>query len=108
MNLILGYSIEHINTFIINLGLKGIAREHPYCIKQAEPITQIILMKIYTAFDMTKTDNIVYWCLFLFAFYLFARKSNLVPTAKDNLKKKKFLSHKDVECIEDTLIISMR
>ena len=108
MNLILGYSIEHMNTFIINLGLKGIAREHPYCIKQAEPITPTILMEIYTAFDMTKSENIVYWCLFLFAFYLFARKSNLVPTVKKDLKEKKFLCHKDVECFEDTLIISMR
>lgn len=108
MNLILGYSIEHINSFIINLGLKGIAREHPNCIKQADPITPAILKEIYKALDMTKNENIVYWCLFLFAFYLFARKSNLVPTVKKDLKEKKFLCHKDVECFENTLIVSMR
>ena len=108
MNLILGYSIEHINSFIINLGLKGIARLHPYCIKQAEPITTNILLQIFDILDMTKSENIVYWCLFLFAFYLFARKSNLVPTSKQDLKEKNFLCHKDVQGDSSILIVSMR
>ena len=41
-------------------------------------------------------------------FFLFARKSNLVPAVKTYLKKKEFLCHKDVECFENTLIINMR
>ena len=108
MNLILGYSADHLNSFIINLGLKGIAREHPHCIRQAKPITPNILLEIFSVLDMSKSENVVYWCLLLFAFFLFARKSNLVPTVKTDLKEKKFLCHKDVECFENTLIINMR
>ena len=71
------YSIEHIISFVINLGLKGIARLHPYCNKQAEPITPTILLQIFDILDMTKSD--LECCLFvlnLFAFYLFACESN--------------------------------
>ena len=70
MHLLLGYTIEQINSFLINLNLKGIARLNPHCVKQARAITPDILL------DCT------FWCLFLFAFFLFARKSNLVPTTK--------------------------
>ena len=94
MNVILGYSADHLNSFIINLGLKGIAREHPHCVRQAEQITPNILLEIFSVLEMSKSENVVYWCLFLFAFFLFARKSNLVPTVKTDLKEKKFLCHK--------------
>ena len=46
------------------------------------------------------------WCLFLFAFFLFARKSNLVPTTKKDLVK--CLMHKDIKVFTDYLIVSFR
>ena len=107
MHILLGYSVEHINNFILNLGLKGMARLKPYCIKQAEAITPEILKQIYDVLDLTDTQDVVYWCLFLFAFYLFARKSNLVPTVKKDLEKKFFLCHKDVKIMPKMLIITM-
>ena len=64
MDLILGYFTEHINTFVVNLGLKGISEEHPYYIKQAEPITPTILMEIYMALD--NYDKIREYCLLVF------------------------------------------
>ena len=91
--MLLGHSDEHINSFIINLGLKGMAILKPYCIKQAEAITPTIHKQIYSVLDLTDSDDIVYRCLFLFAFYLFARKSNLVPTVtKISWKEIKFVS----------------
>ena len=44
MHLILGFSVDHINKFILNLSLKGIAKLNPHCIKQAEPMTPEILL----------------------------------------------------------------
>ena len=44
---------------------------------------------------------------FLFAFCLFVRKSNLVPTAKKDLKSKKFLLRKNVSNEEDFLLVNM-
>ena len=90
MHLLLGYSVDNINKFILNLSLKGIAKLHPYCRKQAEPITPEILISIADSLNLSVTNNLVYWCLFLFAFFLMARKSNLVPTTGKDLLEKKF------------------
>lgn len=90
MHYLLGHSTEKINDFLINLSVRGIARLNPYCVKQACPITPDILMQIAMVMDLSNKSDMVYWCLFLFAFFLFARKSNLVPTNKKDLITKNF------------------
>lgn len=108
MHYLLGFSTEHINEFLLNLGIKGIARLNPYCTKQAKPITPAILLHMSKHMNYSNPKDLVYWCLFLFAFFLFARKSNLVPTTKDDLKKEKFLLKQDVEEDIDMIIVSFR
>ena len=108
MHMLLGYSTDSINDFMINLGLRGIARLQPHCVKQAEAITPAILLSIYSVLDMADKHDVVYWCLFLFAFFLFARKSNLVPTTNKDLQNKLFLCRKDVQMFNGYLIINMR
>lgn len=108
MHFLLGYSVDHINDFLINLGLKGIARLNPHSVKQAEPITPEILLNMASKLDFSCTADKVFWFLFLFAFFLFARKSNLVPTTKEDFKNKHFLMRKDVSVKSNMLIISFR
>ena len=108
MHYLLGYSVDHINGFLINLGLRGIARTNPYCIRQAQAITPDHLLQMATFLDFTKPIDLVYWCLFLFAFFLFARKSNLVPSSSKDRKEKKFLLRKDVKFGNDHLLIHMK
>lgn len=108
MHYLLGYPVEHINDFLLNLGLRGIARMHPHCVKQAKPVTPDILLKFASKLDFCHNTDKVFWCLFLFAFFLFARKSNLVPTTKEDLKNKKFLCRKDVSLEQDMLIVTFR
>ena len=74
MHLLLGYTVDHINSFILNLSVKGIAKLKPYCVRQAAPMTPEILLHIASILDFTTSESIVYWCLFLFAFFLLARK----------------------------------
>ena len=108
MHLLLGFLVDQINKFILNLSLKGMAKLNPYCKKQAEPITPEILLKIAEFMDFSDKNNIVYWCLFLFAFFLLARKSNLVPTLQKDLVEKKFLIRKDIVDSGSQLIVSFR
>ena len=54
-HLMLGFSVDHINKFILNLLLKGIAKLNPHCIKQAEPVTPEILLKIADTFSHYKS-----------------------------------------------------
>lgn len=108
MHLLLGYSIDQINGFLLNLSLKGIARLHPYCVKQAKAITPDILLEFSTMLNFSSHTDSAFWCLFLFAFFLFARKSNLVPTTRQDLISKKCLLHKDLKVFSDFLIVSFR
>ena len=61
-----------------------------------------------TFLDFTKAIDLVYWCLFLFALFLFARKSNLVPTCRKDYKAKRFLLRKDVKFGTDHLLVHMK
>ena len=76
---------------MINLGLKGIAKSHPYLVKHAQAMTSEILLKMFRFLDVRDQFDATIWSLFLFAFFLFARKSNLVPNSKKSLKLGNFL-----------------
>lgn len=85
--------------------LRGIARLNPWSVKRAEPVSIDILLQIFSILDFSVLDNIVYWCLFLFAFFLCARKSNLVPTSLDDIEKGKFLSADYVHFHDSYLLV---
>ena len=108
MHLLLGYSVDHINKFILNLSLKGTAKLKPYCVKQAEALTPEILQQVVGCLDLKNVSDIVYCCLFLFAFFLLARKSNLVPSSKKDILQKRFLLRKNVEDHGSFLVVNMK
>lgn len=107
MHYILGYSTDRINEFLLILSLKGIARSHPNCVQQAHVITSAMLVLMSSLMDLTDATDLVYGCLFSFAFYLFSRKSNLVPTTKSDVKSKKFLLRKSASHEGDFLLVTM-
>ena len=76
--------------FKINLSIKGMAILKPYCVKQSCAITPELLIDMSSVLNLSDHSDIVHWCLFLFAFFLFARKSNLVPNNKKDLRKRNF------------------
>ena len=108
MHYLLGFYVDHINDFLMNLSIIGIARLRPHCPKQAKAITPEILLKFSTLLKLSDPKDSGFWCLFLFAFFLFARKSNLVPTSKSDLKKRMCLLLKDIQIISEHLIVSFR
>ena len=105
MHSIVGYSVDHINNYLLNLSLKGMSRLKPRQVKKAAPITLDILLDIYKELDFSQPSNVVYWCLFLFAFFLLARKSNLVPTSKQDIENRRFLAIKDIKYCQDYILV---
>ncbi|MES9881885.1 MAG: hypothetical protein ABW185_13485 [Sedimenticola sp.] len=106
MHLLLGVDLK-INDFLLNLGLKGINRLHPHCVKQALPITPRILKDMRHLLNLSTPIDATFWCLCLFAFFLLARKSNLVLNNKNDSSKRYFL-RSDVTQNGDTLFVAFR
>lgn len=106
MHRLLGVDIV-VNSYLINLALKGINRLHPHCPKRAAPITPAILRRFHSTLDFSKPLDVCVWCLFLFAFFLLARKSNLVLNSKTD-NSGKYLLRRDVSLQGDMLVVSFR
>ena len=96
--------------FVLLLTLRGLNRLKPHMAKRSEPITLELLSRIHDTLNFDNKNNIVYYCLFLFAFFLAARKSNLVPTSKSDIQDEKFLHVKDVHIPdnEEFLLVNFR
>jgi hypothetical protein len=78
LHLYLDDDYPKFDEFQLKLTLKGLARMNPHCPKQALPITPQILLRIFELLDISKPYDATFWCLFLHAFFLMFRKSNLV------------------------------
>ena len=104
----LWYSVDNLNEFMINLKIKGIARMNPYCVKQARPVTPEILLQFASVMDFTHSEDVIFGAYFCSHFFLFSRKSNLVPTTKENIKNGRSLLHKDVKKVSNYLVVSFR
>ena len=73
VHLFLGIKFPEENLFQIDLVFKGLARIQNHTPNRALPMTPHILREIYTFLDMSKSDDITFWCLCLFMFFLMAR-----------------------------------
>jgi hypothetical protein len=71
--------VEMFSSYVFKLTFRGLDRKLQHLPRQALPITLEILDKFYDHMKFNSSINVTYWCLFLFAFFLLSRKSNLVP-----------------------------
>lgn len=92
------------NLFHLHLSLKGIEKILAHCPNRVEPITPQILYRIACILDFSVKEHVCIWCLFLFAFFLFARKSNLVPDNKHDFSK--CILRRHVSRLDNNLIVS--
>ena len=88
----------------LKLGLKGIEKGLAHCPNRVKPMTPDILGKIASVLNFSLKEHVCIWCLFLFAFFLFARKSNLVPESKKEFSK--CLLRKHVSSCGKNLVVS--
>jgi integrase len=96
----------HIGSFGLQLVLKGLARLNPHCPKQAFPITPPILLQFVTHLNLAQPTHATLWCLYLFAFFLMARKSNLVPLHAYSFDISKQLARQHVQQTSQGLVVS--
>lgn len=96
LHLFLGLEVKSFDSFKLKLLLRGLARLKPHCPKKALPITPDLLVEFLPFLDLSTPGDATYWCLFLLAFVLMSRKSNMVPTSGTAFDKNKQLCRGDV------------
>ena len=110
LHLYSGYTFELLTTFEVKILLKGLARMHPHQPKQALPITPEVLLDIFPHLDLNNHFHIALWSSFSFftGFFLFARKSNLVPPSTTTFDPNKHLSRGDILSSDTGLVVQIR
>ena len=81
---LLGLEIPNPQEKQMQLFTQGLRRIMLHEIKQVEPITPQILLRLSTVVDYTDHIKMVAWVVTLLGFTMFLRRSNLVPEAMDN------------------------
>jgi len=115
-NYISGVRIVHLGMgvmfpepdFSLNLLLKGLARLHPHEESRAIPITPLLLLRFFEVMDMSKSKDRAVWACFLVCFFMFARKSNMVPPSSDSFDLKKHLARADIHSQESGLVVLLK
>jgi len=94
--------------YLIKMMVRGVNVVKKHVPRKAATITPDILEKFFDLFDHTKADDVTYWALFILAFFLLARKSNLVPDTVLGFDRKKQLTREDVVVTPDSLLVTLK
>ena len=79
--------------------IMGLKRVMQHAIKQAEPITPHILLRMSKVVNYRDRVEVIAWTATLLGFYMFLRKSNLVPEAMDKFSPLQQFSRADVNLL---------
>ena len=108
MFVINNWGTEIFDDYLIKMMLRGIDVVKQHVPRKALPITPLLLMSIGEIWDDSVDNNSTYWALFLIAFYLLARKSNLVPDSVTKFNPLKQLTRGDLEVTDKALMVTLK
>jgi len=94
--------------FLIRMMFRGIKVEKQHAPRKAAPITPKILRGIFRSLDFNDSNTCTFWALFVIAFYLLARKSNLVPDSVAKFNPAKQLTRGDLELTDDAILVTLK
>ena len=96
------------NLYQLNLVFRGLSRRNPHMPNRVLPITPQILEDVFNYLDVSKPVDATFWCLFLFIFFLMARKSNMVPVSYADFDPDKQLLRHDINVFESMLVVRLK
>jgi hypothetical protein len=94
--------------FNLKLTLKGIAKNLKHVPLQKLPITPVMLAHFLDYLDLSVELHLSFWTCCLFAFFLCARKSNLLPQSKNKCFDNTFLLRSDVTKLKHRLVVCIK
>ena len=105
LHIMLAQPTEAFSAFEYKITLKGLTRNKKHMVRQALPITPQLLVTFQGMLNLQDPVDATYWCLFLFAFFAMARKSNLVPNSSKKFDPNKQLIRDRVLIGDDCLLL---
>ena len=103
-----GYKTTAFDSYALKLMFRGMERKLQHKVHQALPVTPEILLKIRQVIDLKAEKDITKWALYLIAFFLVCRKSNLVPDSAKSFDPQKQLTRGHFEEIDENLRVIMK
>ena len=97
-----------LQDFQIKLTLRGLSKVLFHSPKQAAPFTPEILLEIWRVVDFSKPTMSSIWCAFVFAFFMMARKSSIVPNSVLSFDPVKYLCRRDVRLTSYGLEVQLK
>lgn len=88
--------------------MRALKQELAHPVKQAVPVTPQLLKSIYNCLDLTSTRDVVSYTALLVGFYLFLRRSNLVPDSRDAFDPQKQLTRSDVQMGKSMVLVVIK
>ena len=83
----------------MQLFITGLKRVMQHAVKQASPITPQLLLRLSNVVNYKDRIEVIAWTATLLGFYMFLRKSNLVPDAMDKFEALKQFTRADVNLL---------
>jgi hypothetical protein len=108
LHLIQDAVFPNVSSWQIRLLYRGISRVLCHSPKRALPITPIILLRLHPNINTQHPLQATLWSLYLITFFLFARKSNMVPPSISSFDKNKHLQRKDIVICDVGLIVVLK
>jgi integrase len=97
-----------LESYMIKMQLKGVAKQLQHTPHQAQPISPQTLIHIYDKLDFSDSYNVSLWASFIVAFFTFARLSNIVPMSANKFDPHKDLTRADIFLASDGLLVHIK
>ena len=96
---LLGLEVPDVKDKQMQLFSSGLRRCMDHTVKQAEPITPLLLVRMSKVVNYKDKVELIAWTATLLGFYMFLRKSNLVPEAMDKFDPVQQFTRADVNLL---------
>jgi len=108
MHIINELDISMFDDYLVKMMMRGIKVGKKHVVQKAAVMTPAILLQVWEVLDHTSAEDRTFWALFLLAFFLLARKSNLVPDSVAKFDAGKQVTRGDVVVKRDCLLVTLK
>ena len=107
---LLGLQVPDIQDRQMQMFIKGLKRILVHAVKQAEPVTPELLLRLSKVVNYQDDVEMVAWVAVLLGFYMFMRKSNLVPPTMDtyNIQEQFCRADLNITDIDSAMMVEVR